>query len=1310
MNGGQITFIGNATDNSGVPSWGQVQLAIEDLSNSIVSSYWVQTGSNIYYNTGNVGVGTTTPNAALDISGNMILFGDMSMNGGQIFFIGDATDNSGVPSWGQVQALVSGGSGSFWTQSGTDLYYNTGNVGINNSNPAYTLDVGGDANLSQNAFVSQSPNQSQIAVDKNLYTRNTNLIDTLKIGFKTFFGNIWTPMIGANLSGTYLSPSNGQIYNLSQPNPGKPAAIPTFSSAWGPSVIPIAYLDINQNYFPTPFEPVPGLSQNTERPYIANTCAYFTIKFAQPYDNNNNTNNVINWELASYYFNPTPPPSGTFKAGYGAITQQTITFMAGYTENFNRLDDTRKPKPFIKVLSTNIPNLKNLTGITTPDGITAIDLITATSELTSYGTPSPPKIGGLVRIIIAESCPGLPADKEIRNKAWLFIEQQWNVEPWQLIQSPPIGPPVDNTKFIQSLVGDHIIDVRMYANNLGDLNITRNPPFNNEYNTDWQLVTEKSILRDQKFSWEKFVLPMGNYARPPVFSIPSIVPPTDVSFTLMVGGTPCPNPITGDISGSPYPPIYPGLNPGTDLGASANQWEVWLNLRDWPYGITTTEEIFENNVEMYLNLDVSGNVDISGNLSVGGIIGPDITCNNLDALNSIDIGPNQKLTLTENKIVSTTAALNPTSGLVIEANNIYMNFAAWSSGDPIPSGLYVKLGDSTSNTQVQIRDFAGVKLFMVEGSGLMQTQKIWPFVNMTYDIGLKDSNPNQDLRYRNLYIGNIDTSGNIDISGDLTVDGNTDLNGNLTVDGNTNLNGNVVVQDLSATNIDVSNDLNVDGLITGVAETTFVEYRDYTNDISSNVTDWYCIARTKDTNTTGGSDTARGLFIVDDNTSGRRQQIIFYAGTSYARGNYINVIANNWYGTTPSITNLKLEIDGTYTGTNLYIYRPATTPVDAVYVRLYQNTRLSNTGGQWQLTATPIAGLTTTPVNLDLTYNPNNNRANAISSLDTVFYGDVSMNKLNLVNLDVQNTITTKILEVEDSGGNDILKVDGTNSTAVLNVPLNLERDTLTNMSSQLSDYSIGIANNIGNSSSTTQQMDAIIWKPSVGTSISSRIYTNEQYMHLYSRDLAGDSLYGGLTGFSKGSSTTINGFSYFPYSNNFAPAASYARLGLMPTSSSTAHTVDRPITSFLHLMKKIWITGVYINTPFCPRPTQTGNIFQWGADTYVDLEIRSGTGAADYDKVYRIGNPSSGSVQTFYFPSSTSIIDPNGGIRVTFPADEWKFVDAGTNMNNIVRLNFYIGNANTNSVFIINESTDGARDAEIDGYITFVQEYPLAT
>ena len=294
MNGGQITFIGDATDNSGVPSWGQVKQAIMDGSGVAGgSSQWDLSGSDIYNNnSGNVGIGTSSPSEALEVSGNIVLWGDLSMNGGQITFIGDATDPSGVPSWGQVkQAIIDGSGGSggstHWDLSGSNVYYNNsgGNVGIGTTSPAVKLDVNGSVNITENAFVSMSATQSIISADKNLYTRNTNLIDTLKIGFETFYNKIWIPMIIANETGSYTSPSTSITQTLSISNPGKSNAVPTFSSAWGPCVIPIAYLDINQNYVPTPFDPQGGQNfQTAFRPDIANTTAYFTIKFSEPYD------------------------------------------------------------------------------------------------------------------------------------------------------------------------------------------------------------------------------------------------------------------------------------------------------------------------------------------------------------------------------------------------------------------------------------------------------------------------------------------------------------------------------------------------------------------------------------------------------------------------------------------------------------------------------------------------------------------------------------------------------------------------------------------------------------------------------------------------------------------------------------------------------------------------------------------------------------------------------------------------------------------------------------------------------------------
>ena len=137
----QINLIADATDSSGVPSWGQVQNLVAGGS----GSYWALNGSDIFYNTGNVGIGTNAPAQALDVSGESIFRGDMGMDTHQITNIMDATDSSGVPSWGQVQNLVAGGSGSYWALNGSDIFYNTGNVGIGTNAPAQALDVSGES-------------------------------------------------------------------------------------------------------------------------------------------------------------------------------------------------------------------------------------------------------------------------------------------------------------------------------------------------------------------------------------------------------------------------------------------------------------------------------------------------------------------------------------------------------------------------------------------------------------------------------------------------------------------------------------------------------------------------------------------------------------------------------------------------------------------------------------------------------------------------------------------------------------------------------------------------------------------------------------------------------------------------------------------------------------------------------------------------------------------------------------------------------------------------------------------------------------
>ena len=94
---------------------------------------------------GNVGIGTTVPQAPLDVNGSIKLGtgscsastqGSLQFSGGMVQFCN--TSNA----W----TTLASGSGSQWVSSGTNISYSSGNVGIGTTSPAYNLDVNGTVN------------------------------------------------------------------------------------------------------------------------------------------------------------------------------------------------------------------------------------------------------------------------------------------------------------------------------------------------------------------------------------------------------------------------------------------------------------------------------------------------------------------------------------------------------------------------------------------------------------------------------------------------------------------------------------------------------------------------------------------------------------------------------------------------------------------------------------------------------------------------------------------------------------------------------------------------------------------------------------------------------------------------------------------------------------------------------------------------------------------------------------------------------------------------------------------------------------
>jgi len=95
-------------------------------------------------NNGNVGIGLTTAAEKLHVNGGIRIGAAIGNGAGTIRYTGSDFEGRVGATW---QSLTSGGGGSVWTASGSNAYFNSGNVGVGTNTPAHKLQVNGDIGM-----------------------------------------------------------------------------------------------------------------------------------------------------------------------------------------------------------------------------------------------------------------------------------------------------------------------------------------------------------------------------------------------------------------------------------------------------------------------------------------------------------------------------------------------------------------------------------------------------------------------------------------------------------------------------------------------------------------------------------------------------------------------------------------------------------------------------------------------------------------------------------------------------------------------------------------------------------------------------------------------------------------------------------------------------------------------------------------------------------------------------------------------------------------------------------------------------------